>query len=133
MKMTKKIISLILCIVCTLTIFCACGKKEGNVVSLPVAEFNPNISKPEGSFVEEAGGLLTATGGLSVMGTDFLKLMIEGKEYEFVISPEVQRKIDIFNKDKNDLKIMIGTMLKLYYEKKDLIFIATDIEIITAN
>lgn len=131
--MTKKIISLILCVICTLSVFCACDKKEGNVVSLPVAEFNPNITKPEGAFGEEVGGLLTATGGLSVMGTDFLKIMIEGKEYEFVISPEVQRKIDIFNKDKDNLQIMIGTMLKLYYEKKDLIFTATDIEIISAN
>ena len=131
--MVKRIISLILCIVCTLSVFCACEKKEGNVVSLPVAEFNPNISKPEGAFGEEVGGLLTATGGLSVMGDDFLKLMIEGKEYEFFIPPEVQRKIDIFNNDKNNPQIMIGTMLKLYYEKKDLIFIATDIEIITAN
>lgn len=131
--MTKRIISLILCVICTLSVFCACDKKEGNVVSLPVAEFNPNITKPEGGFGEEVGGLLTATGGLSVMGTDFLKIMIEGKEYEFVISPEVQRKIDIFNKDKKNPQIMIGTMLKLYYEKKDLIFIATDIEIISAN
>ncbi len=132
--MTKKIISLILCVICAVSVFSACGsKKEGNVVSLPVAEFNPNITKPEGAFGEEVGGLLTATGGLSVMGTDFLKIMIEGKEYEFVISPEVQRKIDIFNKDKNNLQIMIGTMLKLYYEKRDLIFIATDIEIINAN
>ncbi len=131
--MTKRLVSLILCIICTLTVFCACGKNEGNVISLPVAEFNPNISKPEGAFGEESGGLLTATGGLSVMGTDFLKLMIEGKEYEFVISPELQRQIDIFNRDKDDLKIMIGTMLKLYYEKKDLVFIATDMEIITAN
>lgn len=131
--MTKKIISLILCIVCAVSVFSACGKKEGNVVSLPVAEYNPHITKPEGAFGEEVGGLLTATGGLSVMGTDFLKIMIEGKEYEFVISPEVQRKIDIFNKDKDNLQIMIGTMLKLYYEKKDLIFTATDIEIINAN
>ncbi len=132
--MTKKIISLILCVICAVSVFSACGsKEEGNVVSLPVAEFNPNITKPEGAFGEEVGGLLTATGGLSVMGTDFLKIMIEGKEYEFVISPEVQRKIDIFNKDKNNLQIMIGTMLKLYYEKRDLIFTATDIEIINAN
>lgn len=131
--MTKKIISLVLCIIFAVSVFSACGKKEGNVVSLPVAEHNPNITKPEGAFGEEAGGLLTATGGLSVMGTDFLKIMIEGKEYEFVISPEVQRKIDVFNKDKKNPQIMIGTMLKLYYEIKDLIFITTDIEIITAN
>ena len=64
---------------------------------------------------------------------DFLKLMIEGKEREFVISPDVQRKIDIFNKDEENLQIMRGTMLQLTYEKKDLVFVATDIEIINAN
>lgn len=131
--MTKKIISLVLCIIFAISVFSACGKEEGNVVKLPVAEFNPNISKPEGAFGEESDGRLTATGGLSVMGIDFLKIMIEGDEYEFVISPEVQRKIDVFNKDKKNPQIMIGTMLKLYYEIKDLIFIAKDIEIITAN
>ena len=70
---------------------------------------------------------------LTFMGKGFLKIMIEGKEWEFVISDEVQHKIDVFNKDKDNLKIMRGTMLQLKYEKKDLIFIATDIEIIQAN
>ena len=130
--MTKKIISLLLCLICVLSLFSACGKKESNVVPLPVAEANPNITNAEGKFFE-AGDLLMAQGGLSVMGTDFLKLMIEGKEWEFVISPEVQRKIDIFNKDENNLQIMRGTILQLTYEKKDLVYVATDIEIISAN
>jgi len=130
--MTKKITSVLLCLICALSLFCACEKKEGNVVPLPVADVNPNITDATGKFFE-AGDLLMAQGGLSVMGTDFLKLMIEGKEWEFVISPEVQRKIDIFNKDENNLQIKRGTMLQLTYEKKDLVYVATDIEIISAN
>ena len=131
--MTKKITSVILCLICVLSLFSGCQKKEeGNVVPLPVAEANPNIKNATGKFFE-AGDLLMAQGGLSVLGTDFLKLMIEGKEWEFVISPEVQRKIDIFNKDEDNLQIMRGTMLQLTYEKKDLVYVATDIEIISAN
>ena len=130
--MTKKIISVLLCLICALSVFCACEKKEGNVVPLPVAEANPNITKPQGMFFE-ASGQHMAQGGLVVLGTDFLKLMIEGKEREFVISPDVQRKIDIFNKDEENLQIMRGTMLQLTYEKKDLVFVASDIEIINAN
>ena len=134
--MKKKILTLVLCIVCAIVVFAACGephpKEEGNVVSLPVADANPAITHPEGKFFE-SGDTLYAQGGLSVMGKGFLKIMIDGKEWEFVISDEVQHKIDIFNKDKDNLKIMRGTMLQLTYEKKDLIFIATDIEIIQAN
>lgn len=131
--MNKKIIALMLCAICAFSIFGACAKEEGNVVELPVAEVNPAITKPQGQFYELSDGSLVAQGGLSVLGTDFLKLMIEGEEIEFAISPELQRKIDIFNKDKDNLKIMRGTMLNLTYEKRDLIFIATDIEIVTAN
>lgn len=130
--MTKKITSVLLCLVFALSLFSGCKKEEGNVVPLPVADANPNISNHDGMFFE-AGEDLYAQGGLSVLGTDFLKLMIEGKEREFVISPEVQRKIDIFNKDEENLMIKKGTILQLKYEKKDLVFVATDIEIINAN
>ncbi len=130
--MTKKIISAILCIILALSLFSAC-KSDDNTIKLPVAEPNPNITHPEGEFYVDADGNKTAVGGLSAMGTDFLKIMVEGKEQEFIISPEVQRKIDLFNKDKNNLKIMRGTMLKLVYETRDLVNTATDIEIINAN
>ena len=130
--MTKKIFSVILCIVLALSLFVAC-KGDSNVIDLPVAEPNPNITHPEGEFYVDADGNKTAVGGLAFLGTDFLKIMVEGKEQEFLISPEVQRKIDLFNKDKNNLKIMRGTMLRLVYETKNLVNTATDIEIITAN
>ena len=130
--MTKKITSILLCLICALSLLSGCKKEEGNVDPLPVAESNPNITNHEGMFFE-SGYLLYAQGGLSVLGTDFLKLMIEGKEREFVISPDVQRKIDVFNKDKDNLLIKQGTILQLTYEKKDLVFVATDIEIINAN
>jgi len=131
--MSKKITSLILCIVLPFLAFSGCGQKEkGNVIPLPVADANPNISNPKGEFYE-IGGELKADGGLSVLGTDFLKLMIEGEEWEFALSPEVIRKIEVFNKDKDNLLIKRGSMLSLTYEKQDLIFVATDIEIINAN
>ncbi len=131
--MTKKIISLILCIVFAASLFCSCAKNEGNVIDLPVAEYNPNITHPEGEFYVDAHDNKTVIGGLSVMGKGFLKLMVEGKEYEFIISDAVQKKIDIFNKDEKNLKIMRGTMLKLVYETRDLVNTATDIEIIRSN
>ena len=130
--MIKKIISLILCVLCILTLFTACGKNENNIIDLPIAEPNENIKKPEGMFFE-TNGKLAAQGGLSVLGDDFLKIMIEGKEYEFGLSDDVIRKIGIFNKDKENLKIKRGTILMLFYEIKDATYFATDIEIITAN
>lgn len=132
--MTKRIIAILLCFVCIFTLFTACKpKEEGNVVPLPEAEENPNITKPEGSFWEAADGSFYANGKLSVLGVDFIMLMIEGKEWEFYISKEAQHQIDVYNKDPENLKIMEGTMLQIKYEKKDLIFIAKEIEILIAN
>lgn len=132
--MNKKFLSFLLCIFCVFTLFTACGKNKNdkNTVDLPIAESNPQITKPEGTFLEASGDLL-AQGGLSALGDDFLKIMIEGKEYEFELSDDVIRKIGIFNKDKENLQIKRGTMLMLTYEIKDATYFATDIEIINAN
>ena len=132
--MTKRIIAILLCVVCIFTLFTACKpKEEGNVVPLPEAESNPDITKPEGSFFETADGSFYANGKLSVLGVDFIKLMIEGKEWEFAISKEAQHQIDVYNKDPEKPMIMEGTMLQIKYEKRDLIFIAKEIEILIAN
>ena len=135
--MTKRIISAVLCFVCVFSLFTACKmqeQKEGNVVDLPVAEPNPNITKLEGEFFETADGFY-ATGGLAYLGKDydFLKIMIEGKEQEFAISKEAKHQIEVYNKDPEKPQIMKGTMLQIKYEKKDLIFVVTEIGILTAN
>ena len=136
--MTKRIISAILCFVCAFSLFTACKKqeqkKESNVIDLPVAEANPNITNQQGEFIEATNGLY-AVGGLAYIGKDydFLKIMIEGKEWEFALSPEAARQIQVYNKDPENLQIKKGTMLQIKYEKKDLIFIATDIIILQEN
>lgn len=128
--MKKKILSLTLCCICIVSLFTACG--NSNEIELPITEYNENITKPQGKFLE-IDGKPTAQGGLSAMGKDYIKLMVEGKEYEFKLSDDVIRKVGIFNKDKDNLMIKRGTVLMLTYEVQDETYFATDIEIINAN
>lgn len=128
--MKKKILSLILCCICAVSLFAACG--EPKEIELPIEKYNENITKPQGKFLE-IDGKPTAQGGLSAMGKDYIKLMVEGKEYEFKLSDDVIRKVGIFNKDKDNLMIKRGTVLMLTYEVQDETYFATDIEIINAN
>ncbi len=127
--MKNKVLSLILCLVLSLTLFCACGNKE---VELPIAEKNEDITRPEGEFFE-AGGNQKVHGGLVSLRKNDLTLIIEETEYTFLISDDVKRAIEFFNKDENDLKIKRGTMLGLTYEIKDGEYYATELEIIEAN
>ena len=131
--MKTKFISLLLCVLCATLLFTACKKdKEDTIVDLPITEANPDITSPEGKFFESSGKL-RAEGGLSALGDGFIRIMVEGEEYEFNMSDEVIRKIGIFNKDENNLQIKRGTILMLTYEIKDGTYFATDIEIITSN
>ena len=118
-----------LCLVLSLTLFSACGNKE---VELPIAEKNEDITKPEGEFYE-ASGKSKALGGLVTLRKKDLTLIIEGTEYTFLMSDDVKKAIEFFNKDENDLKIKKGTMLGLTYEIKDGEYCATELEIIDAN
>ncbi len=131
--MKKRILALILCVVCTLAVFSGCKKNDDeNLIDLPITEANPNITKPEGSFYE-ASNKLYADGGLSALGDDFIRIMVNKTEVEFKMSDEVIRKIGIFNKDENNLQIKRGTFLSLQYEIEDGKYFAKDIEIINAN
>lgn len=131
--MKKRFLAFILCVFCAFSLFIGCDKTEKeNLVELPIAEPNPDITKPEGSFYE-ASGKQYADGGLSALGDDFIRIMIKGEEIEFEISDVVIRKIGIFNNDKNNLKIKRGTILSLQYEIENEKYIAKDIEIIDAN
>jgi len=127
--MKRRVLSLILCLVLSLTLFCACGNKE---IELPIAERNENITKPEGEFFE-ANGEPMVHGGLVSLRKNDLTIIVEGTEYTFIISDDVKKAIEFFNKDKNDLKIKRGTMLGLTYEIKDGEYYATELEIIEAN
>lgn len=131
--MKQKIFSFILCVILATSVFSACGKKDGSTVTpLPVATPNPDITHPEGQFYE-ANGEKKAEGGLSVLGEDFLKIMIDGKEIEFTLSEKAMREISIYNKDKKNPRIMRGTMLLITYTERNLIKIAETIDIVTAN
>ena len=127
--MKRKVLALILCLIFCLTFFCACGNKE---VELPVAEKNENITKPEGDF-SEVNGKPRATGGLVTLRKDDLTLIIEGNEYTFLMSDDVKKAVEFFNKDENDLKIKKGTLLSLTYEIKEGQYYANELEIIEAN
>ena len=133
LTMKIKTLSILLCIF-TLFSVSACKKSEGssNIIPLPVATPNPNISKPEGAF-RTINGKPAATGGLSVLGTDFLKIMVEGKEVEFALSKDALKQIGYYIEDKDNPQIMKGTMLTIHYHEDDLIKIADEIVIVTAN
>ena len=132
--MKKRILSLILCVLCAFSLFGACSKSDSrDLIELPIAEINPDITKPKGEFYTANGDELYASGGLSALGNEFVRIMIDGKEYEFEMSDEVIKKIGIFNKDKDDLKIKRGTMITLRYRIDGKKYFAEDIEIVTAN
>ena len=131
--MKNKIVVLALCALITVGMFSACGRKsESNVIPLPVATPNPDISRPEGRFYK-IGDELKAEGGLSVLGYDFLKIMIEGKETEFALSQKAMKEISFFNKNEKEPMIRRGTMLIITYTIKDLVYTAESIEIVNAN
>ena len=132
--MKRKLIFM-LCLVLAMSMFSGCTKNDGfaKVTDLPVASANPDISKPQGQLYETADGKLKAEGGLVTLGEDFMRVMIEGEEREFALSPNAQREISIYNQDKKNLRIMRGTMLLITYTKKDLIWTAETIDILLAN
>ncbi len=132
--MKKRILAFTLCVLFALTIFSGCKKNDDeNLIDLPITEANPDIRKPEGEFYTANGDELYASGGLSALGDNFIRIMVDKTETEFKMSDEVIRKIGIFNKDENNLQIKRGTFISLQYEIKDGKYYAKDIEIITAN
>lgn len=131
--MKHKLLIYPLCLILAVSFLSGCKKEEGNA-PLPVATKNPNITKPEGQFYgETASGEFRAEGGLVSLGKDSMRVMVEGKEYEFVLSEKAKWEISIYNEDPKNLQIMRGTMLAITYTRKDLIWTAESIEILTAN
>ena len=134
--MKNKLFAAVMCFVLAASLMAGC-KKDGqdamsSITPLPVATANPNITHPEGQYYT-SNGELKAEGGLSVLGSDFLKIMIEGQEVEFALSENAKREISIYNKDKDNPRIMQGTMLLITYTERDLIKIAETMDIINAN
>lgn len=128
--MKNKVLSLVLCIICITALFTSCGKPKET--ELPIASPNENITKPEGKFYE-VNKEPVAEGGLVSLGDDYLTIMIEKKEYKFIMSDDVKKAIAFFNKDKDNLRIKRGTMLVLYYEIQDGNYFAKSLEILEAN
>lgn len=132
--MKKKILAAILCVVMSVSMMTGCknNKQESEITPLPVATSNPEITHPEGQYYT-SDGENKAEGGLTVLGSDFLKVMIEGEEIEFALSKNAQREISIYNKDEKNPRIMQGTMLLITYTERDHIKIAETMDIINAN
>lgn len=134
--MKNKLFAAVMCFILAASLMAGCKKDEQDATSsitpLPVATANPNITHPEGQYYT-SNGELKAEGGLSVLGSDFLKIMIEGQEVEFALSENAKREISIYNKDKDNPRIMQGTMLLITYTERDLIKIAETMDIIDAN
>lgn len=133
--MKRNVIASMLCLIALVTCMTACKKDEdkSTTISLPVATANPNITRPEGRFYTVNKDELMADGGLTALGEDFLKVMVEGKEVEFALSKNAMEEIAIYNKDKKNPQIMRGTMLEIRYTKQNLIYVAESIGIINAN
>ncbi len=134
--MKHRIFAAVLSFVMAVSFMTGCGKDKQNtsssVTPLPVATANPDITHPEGQFYT-SNGELKAEGGLTVLGSDFLKVMINGQEVEFALSENAKREISIYNKDEKNLRIMRGTMLLITYTERDLIKIADTMDIINSN
>ena len=134
--MNRKLVAAIVSLVMAVCVMSACGQDDQNasstVTPLPVATANPDITHPEGRYYT-SNGELKAEGGLTVLGNDFLKIMIDGEEIEFALSENAMREISIYNQDENNPRIMQGTMLLITYTERDLIKIAETMDIITSN
>ncbi len=133
--MRHNVIASMLCLITLLTCMTACKKNEdkSTTISLPVATANPNITRPEGRFYTVNKDELMADGGLTALGEDFLKIMVEGEEIEFALSKNAMEEIAVYNKDKKNPQIMRGTMLEIRYTKRNLVYVAESIGIINAN
>ena len=129
--MKNKFLSVALCVVLSVSLLSACDMFN-NEVELPVTEKNENIKNLKGEF-SEVNGKPQATGGLVTLRKNDLTLIIEGNEYTFLMSDDVKKAVEFFNKDENDLKIKKGTLLSLTYEIKDEEYYATELEIVEAN
>lgn len=137
MEMKHKTAAAVFGMIMAVTLISGCGGKNSDntsssVTPLPVASANPNITHPEGR-IYVSDGEKKAEGGLSVLGSDFLKIMIDGQETEFALSENARREISIYNKDEKNPTIMQGTMLLITYTERDLIKIAETMDIINAN
>lgn len=135
--MKHKLAAAVLSFAMAVTLISGCGAKENqnafsSVTPLPVATANPDITHPEGRYYT-SNNELKAEGGLTVLGSDFLKIMIDGQEIEFALSENAKREISIYNKDENNPRIMRGTMLLITYTERDLIKIADTMDIINSN
>ena len=130
--MKRKLLIFPLCLILSMSFLAGCNMKKK--APHPIATHNPDISIPEGRFLGETpDGQFRAEGGLVSLGEDSMRAIIEGKEYEFVLSEKVKWELSIFNKDSENPQIMRGTMLGITYSKRDLIWTAETIDIITAN
>ena len=131
--MKRKLTALLTCLILVCGLFAGCKNNgESKVTPLPVATPNPEITHPEGRFYE-AEGKMKAEGGLKALGSDFMRVMIEGQEVEFALTENAQREISIYNKDPKNPRIMQGTMLLITYTQRDLVKFAETMDIITAN
>lgn len=130
--MKRKILALCMCLVLSCSLFCGCKKEEAKVTPLPIATPNPEITHPEGRYYESEGQL-KAEGGLKVLGSDFMKVMIEGEEIEFALTENAQWEISIYNKDEKNPRLKQGTMLLITYTQRDLVKYAETMDIINAN
>ncbi len=132
--MNKRILATLMCICCITLFFAGCEKKEEpqqeskETLNLPVEEINPDIQDHSGMFLE-ANGKPAAQGGVVSIGKDydFMKIMIEGKEYEFKLTETSARPLKIWTKDTENPKVKRGTILLFHYEEKDGVFTATEI------
>ena len=99
--MKHKLAAAVLSFAMAVTLISGCGAKENqnassSVTPLPVATANPDITHPEGRYYT-SNNELKAEGGLTVLGSDFLKIMIDGQEIEFALSENAKREISIYN------------------------------------
>ncbi len=132
-NMKRRIMAVLACAVFVMSLCAGCKKEEeSKVTQLPVATPNPEITHPEGRYYE-AEGKLKAEGGLKVLGSDFMRVMIEGEEIEFALSEHAQWEISQYNKDPKNPRICQGTMLLITYEVENLVKVAQTMDIINAN
>ncbi len=97
----------------------------------PTATPNPKITNTEGQVLdtEEPG----VEGPVLSLSDNEMDVKVGEETYHFILGDNAKRILSIFNKDPQNLRIMEGTVVIVYYEDNNGEKTATSIEIVESN
>ena len=107
---------------------------EGAASPTPVSQTpTPTPEDPinrEGKVRDDLGAP-SAEGEITALTDTSISLNIQGKDWAFALAEEAQKDISVFNKEEERVKV--GTVVRIFYVEQDGVKTANDLEIIVSN